>query len=351
MKKLITLPLVLLMALSLAACGGGKNYSKIDDALQGTWVAEDDEMSFKLIFNNGTITAQTYFFGELAREVSGTYEIEDGVISFNYDKGDIDDTTVAEISYTLNGNNLQIGNFEKESAVEETDPSTDTIEDSAVTGEEIAEPAIESITENDTREEASLNDMVDNPIEESPIVAEPVANEDIQVPTEEASMVAIPAETQNDENNINDINAVAQEPVLDNNIEEQTPLSDPPIDTTTEVAETPVDNTTTVEENNISIPVEEDQQSNLNTPVSEAPIVQNEAEEEISPFANPASSEAISLTTPELSQVSQPDNNATEVKEEGPLQSTTLNVGDVVIPDSLDQNYGVLDGTMAIDAA
>ena len=99
-KKIGALLLIVAMCLSFCACGNKTN--DVENALQGSWVAEWSAMGKKLnryyIFNGNTYTTGgTAIFGEIATE-KGTFEIKDSTIVLTPDDGSEEST----IDYTYN---------------------------------------------------------------------------------------------------------------------------------------------------------------------------------------------------------------------------------------------------------
>jgi len=106
MKKAITIILLYIMMLSLAACGG----NSVDRALQGTWIAGGDEIYVTLTFKNGNVTAQTFMNGQVLSDMtkSGTYQIDEERIILDYDDG-----TKGNIDYTMEGDMLKLDGLER----------------------------------------------------------------------------------------------------------------------------------------------------------------------------------------------------------------------------------------------
>ena len=99
-KKIGALLLIVAMCLSFCACGNKTN--DVENALQGSWVAEWSAMGKKLnryyIFNGNTYTTGgTAVFGEIATK-KGTFEIKDSTIVLTPDDG----SEESSIDYTYN---------------------------------------------------------------------------------------------------------------------------------------------------------------------------------------------------------------------------------------------------------
>ncbi len=100
MKRIMSLLLVVVMCLSLVACGG--NDKEISNALQGTWVAKWTAMG-KSISRYYTFKGETYttggvaVLGELETE-TGTFEINGSTIKLIPDDG----SESNELDFTYN---------------------------------------------------------------------------------------------------------------------------------------------------------------------------------------------------------------------------------------------------------
>lgn len=100
MKKILSIILVMVMCLSLCACGSKTD--KIKDAMQGTWVAEWTAIGknisrYYTFKGNKYTTGGDAALGELATE-TGTFEITDSVIKFTPD----DNSEHKDIEYSYN---------------------------------------------------------------------------------------------------------------------------------------------------------------------------------------------------------------------------------------------------------
>lgn len=100
MKKTIAILLVLVICVSLGACGSDKEAVK--NALQGSWTAkwtnQGTQISRYYTFKGNTYTTGgVAFFGELETE-TGTFEVMDTCIRLTPDDG----SSATELDYTYN---------------------------------------------------------------------------------------------------------------------------------------------------------------------------------------------------------------------------------------------------------
>lgn len=100
MKKPIALLLVMVICLSLCACGG--NQEEVKNALQGTWTAKwtyaGTQISRYYTFKGNTYTTGgVAIFGEVQTE-TGTFEVMDTCIRLTPDDG----SSAIELDYTYN---------------------------------------------------------------------------------------------------------------------------------------------------------------------------------------------------------------------------------------------------------
>lgn len=100
MKKPIALLLVMVICLSLCACGG--NQEEVKNALQGTWTAKwtyaGMQISRYYTFKGNTYTTGgVAIFGEVQTE-TGTFEVMDTCIRLTPDDG----SSAIELDYTYN---------------------------------------------------------------------------------------------------------------------------------------------------------------------------------------------------------------------------------------------------------
>lgn len=78
MRNLIALALAAVMLFAFTACGKG--------ALDGTYAAEEFGTGMKYTFSGDTVKMTVTVAGMVAADLTGTYEIGDGTITFTFDE-------------------------------------------------------------------------------------------------------------------------------------------------------------------------------------------------------------------------------------------------------------------------
>ena len=100
MKKILSIILVMLMCMSLCACGSKTD--KVEKSLQGSWVAEwrvaGNPIGRYYIFKGDTFTTGRVTANGETNKTTGTYEITDSVIQFTSDDG----SESKELEYSYN---------------------------------------------------------------------------------------------------------------------------------------------------------------------------------------------------------------------------------------------------------
>lgn len=112
MKKIISLMLVFILCFSLCACGSSKGMSEaVAMELNGShWEIGQSGKGASWSFNDGRVEITTYIMG-LEMSDTGSYEVTDKCIKFNWDEAD--NGRVDELYYTFENNTLRLFSDEK----------------------------------------------------------------------------------------------------------------------------------------------------------------------------------------------------------------------------------------------